>query len=147
MDSITRVCFSLLSGMMGFMVCGLIVLSVGLYIKDSADVVWYYAGEQPLVSIKAQPSVSGSGLFFLQVSSDNDYYYYVGDNTVGYSQHHVSPYASLVFETDSTPKVIWYKPKYKNPDVSKWIGDIDSDWVRYGFYIPKGSILHQYSVQ
>lgn len=134
-------------------VLGLTACGISDLIGRRAETIWRECWRANIASMRNADGIHGSisgGIFMVSghVDSHEIYYYYTTDGPDRYKPHSWRPdqYTTVIEEDRrNNGEVVQFEIAFAN-ESSYWFGFPDNK-LRMDFHIPKGSLVHQYSIK
>ena len=137
-------------------IIAVVIVFVCLVVGLAVNTGGYYPAEEVqtynLENLADQIASVGRGnLYYVSVSAQNVYTFYTRVNseferegTKAYRSYSVSKNVTVIEEEEcSRPRMVEYLYK---PKISFWSFGIDSQITSYVFYVPEGTIIHEFSL-
>lgn len=139
---------------LGMFLAALIAGSFGIssVLGERADLDWHQCWRANLVSMRNADGVSGSirgGIFVLsgQTDSREVYYYYTTKGVDHYKAHRWEPNSdTTIIEVDGSDAYVVQFDTVFHHSWMEWFGTTN-DRLRMDFHIPRGSLVHQFSLK
>ena len=125
-------------------------IATGLFVNTGGYHPAKEVGTIELQNLADQTTSTGRGsIFYVSISATNAYTFYTEvdssfktEGSKAYESRTVSKNVTVVEEEDcSYPRLTEY---YQDPVITFWSFGLDSGKTSYVFYVPKGTIVHEY---